>query len=523
MIFHPDTNPEASSGNSEDHLHSLKEDTITQRVLKGLFWTFTGTGAEFVLQAGALLLLARLISPEEFGVVGAAMVVVHFSIIFSQLGIGSALVQHPNLETRHIRTGFTVSLLFGLLLTVFVTLLAPVIAAFFQMQQLINILMILSIVFFLQGVSVVSESLLKRQLDFRLLTSIEVSSFAVGYGVVGVGLALLKYGSWALVGATLIQALMKSILLLFFQGHQKRLSLDKQTLRELFYFGSGLTIGRIFLYFANQGDNMVIGRWLGAETLGIYGRAYQLMVMPASLFGRAVDKVLFPALAKVQDSSQRLAAAFKRGMALTALFVLPASAVMFIMAPEIILVLLGSAWQEVIVPFRILAVGMFFRTGYKVTGTLARAKGAVYNLAWRHGLYGAMVLGGAWLVLPYGISGVAAAVVGALTIYFFLMMDLSLKITKVSWLELLKVQIPALNSTVTLLLLTWLLVSLLRRHNFPAIGILGIVSIANFLCLIIFYRYFPKRFIGEDGAWFAKTILKSINRQCGNLGHKNSE
>lgn len=523
MIFHSDSNPGNSPGDSEDHHNPILPKTITQRVFKGLFWTFTGTGAEFVLQAGTLLLLARLISPEEFGVVGAALVVVNFSSIFSQLGIEAALVQHPNLETRHVRTGFTVSLFFGLVLTVLVILVAPVVAAFFHMQQLINILYVLSSVFLLQGISVAAESLLKRQLSFRLLASIEVASFAIGYGVVGVVLALLKYGSWALVGATLIQALIKSILLLLFQRHRKGFFLNKQTLKELFYFGSGLTMGRVFLYFAIQGDNMVIGRWLGAETLGIYGRAYQLMVLPASLFGRAVDKVLFPALAKVQDSSQHLAVAFKRGMALTALFVLPANAVMFIMAPEIIYVLLGPAWQEVIIPFRILAVGMFFRTGYKVTNTLAKAKGAVYHLAWRHGLYGAMVLVGSWFAYPYGISGVAMAVVGALVIYFFLMTGLSLRITGVSWMELLKSQMPAFYSTFMIILLTWLLVYLFRGCNFPAISILGIVSTANCLFLVVFYRFFPKKIVGEDGVWFAKTVLHTLNSRFGNHEHKKME
>jgi len=144
-------NQDASKKASEDHHHSQPEHSLTRRVLKGFFWTFTGTGAEFVLQIGFLLLLARFVSPKEFGVVGAALVVVNFSAIFSQLGIGSALVQHPNLEARHIRTGYTVSLLFGVLLMLIVILLAPLITAFFQMQELTNILIVLSIVFPLWG------------------------------------------------------------------------------------------------------------------------------------------------------------------------------------------------------------------------------------------------------------------------------------------------------------------------------------------------------------------------------------
>jgi len=507
----PDKNQRSLLETLKNSNNADSEQSITKRVLKGLFWTSAGTGAEFVLHAGALLLLARLISPEEFGVVGAAMVVINFSVIFSELGIGSALVQCPRLDEKHLRTGFTISLLFGLLLTLLVLLLSPVIAAFFQMPKLKTILMVLSIVFFLQGMSIVAESLLKRDMDFRKLTAVEVSSFALGYGITGVVMAFLGYGVWALVGATLIQALVKSTLLIVIKGHRKRLLLDKKTLNELLTFGSGLTMARIFLYFANQGDNLVTGRWLGAESLGIYGRAYQMMVMPASLFGKIVDKVLFPALAKVQDSPQRLAKAFKQGMAITGLIVLPSSAVMFILAPEIISVVLGPVWQKVVVPFQILAVGMFFRTGYKVTGTLARAKGAVYNIAWRNGLYGVMVLAGSWLALPYGLSGVATAVVVALTIYFFLMTTLSLRITKLGWLTLIKAQIPAFNSMVIMVFSTWAIVSLLRDNNFSAIAILSIIAAVIFLHLIIFYRYFPLVFIGKDGVWLVSVIVDSIS------------
>jgi len=184
---------------------------------------------------------------------------------------------------------------------------------------------------------------------------------------------------------------------------------------------------------------------------------------------------------------------------------------MFILAPEIILVVLGPAWQKVVAPFQILAVGMFFRTGYKVTGTLARAKGAVYNIAWRNGLYGVMVLAGSWLALPYGLSGVATAVVVALTIYFFLMTTLSLRITKLGWLTLIKAQIPAFNSMVIMVFSTWAIVSLLRDNNFSAIAILSIIAAVIFLHLIIFYRYFPLVFIGKDGVWLVSVIVDSIS------------
>lgn len=490
---------------------------MTKQILRGLFWTFTGTGLGFVLQAIVLVVLARLISPEEFGVVGAAMVLVNFSTIFSQLGIGSALVQHPNPEDRHLNTGFTLSILLGLLFTILITLVSPFIASFFQMEALTEILMSLSLVFFLQGLSVVAESLVKRELNFRLLTVIDVSSFIVGYGIFGIGLAIMQFGPWALVGATLIQTMMKSGLLFLIPLHKKRIRLDMNAVKELFYFGGGLSLGQICLSFATQGDNFIVGRWLGAEALGIYGRAYQLMVMPASLFGRIVDKVLFPALAKMQDSKTNLAIAFKRCIGLIALCVLPSSLVMFILAPEIIVVLLGPSWRGVILPFRILALGMYFRTAYKITGILARATGAVYNLAWRHALYGTMVLMGAWVARSYGIAGVAFAVVCALLVYYLLMISLSLRITQISWREFFYFQRPAFNLTIILIILSWGVALPFRLKEYASISILGIALSAICLCLIMCYRYAPRRYFGDSGIWLIKLLNENISKLLGKV------
>ena len=151
-------------------------ESISHRTLRGLFWMFLGKGTQAVLQVLVLGILARLLTPADFGLVSASLVVVGLSTIFSQLGIGPAVVQRSNLESRHLRTGFTISVLFSLALAGLICLFAPSFAGFFRLEGLTPVLRAMSLVFPFQGLSVVAESLLQRDLSFRRLAGINTIS-----------------------------------------------------------------------------------------------------------------------------------------------------------------------------------------------------------------------------------------------------------------------------------------------------------------------------------------------------------
>ena len=387
---------------------------MTHQALRGLLWTAWGKGGQAVLQVLALVVLARLLSPADFGVVSAAVVVVGFASVFSKLGLGPALVQRADLEPRHVRTAFAASVYFGLLVGGVLWLAAPAIAGFFRIDGVEPVMRALAWLFPLRGLSVVAESLVQRDLGFRRLANLEVGTFALGYGAVGIPLAALGYGVWALVAATMSQSILNTLLLLVLRPHPMHVLLDRRSFGELMSFGGGFTIARLFNDLALQGDSLVVGRWLGPEALGLYGRAHQLMATPAALFGQILDQVLFPAMARVQDDVRRLAGAYTRGIALIALVMLPTSAALFILAPELIRLVLGPQWAGVVAPFQILAAGMLFRTSYKMSDSVVRATAAVYRRALRTAIYALLVIGGAWVGQHWGTTGVAFAVLGAL-------------------------------------------------------------------------------------------------------------
>ena len=157
-----------------------KPPSLTHRTVKGMAWTAFGSGAMAVLKILVLVLLTRLLSPADFGVVGAALIIITFSLTFSQLGLGPALVQRPVLEPGHISTAFFASTAFGFLVAAVVWLIAPLLAAFFRMEQLTLVVRWLAVVFPILGLTTVAENLIQRDLRFRLLANTDVIAYAVG-------------------------------------------------------------------------------------------------------------------------------------------------------------------------------------------------------------------------------------------------------------------------------------------------------------------------------------------------------
>lgn len=483
---------------------SRRDGTLSRRALGGFLWMAWGKGGQIVMQLVVLAVLARLLTPADFGVVSAAVVVIGATAVFAQLGLGPALVQHPDLEQRHVDTAFLTTCGLGLLLGALIYLTAPLTAAFFKMPTLEPVLHVLALIFPVQSLGVVSEWQIRRDLDFRWIANRDVAAYVLGYGGVGIPLAAAGAGVWALVWATMGQAVVKTAILLWARPPHLPPRMEKEALRELMYFGGGFTVAKLANYVAVQGDNLIVGRYLGPAALGFYGRAYSLMSAPASGFGAVLDAVLFPAMARVQDQPERLAAAYRRGVALIALLVLPTSAALVLIAPEVVAVLLGEGWDAVVLPFQVLGVGMLFRTSYKMSDSIARSTGAVYRRAWRQILYAALVLVGAWVGQFWGIVGVAAGALAALTVNFLLMAHLSLQLAHISARDYLAAHGPAALATVAILPPVLGVVLLLRSGGAaPWLVVMGTGATLAVGGLLMAWKA-PDQFVGPDGLWLAR-------------------
>lgn len=454
-------------------------------------WMAGGFAAQIFFQLVTLSILARLISPREFGVVGAALIAVSAAQILAESGLGPAIIQARVLRPEHIRVGFTLSVLLGVGFFAGLYLSADAIEQFFpDIDGLAPVLRLVSVVFVVRNLTV-GDFLMLRELRFRALAGIQLVSFAFGYGLVAIVLALNGYGVWAIAWGQVGQQVVFTVCVWVARPHSIRPQLAVQPLRELLTYGGGHTLAKIANWMARQGDNFVVGRFLGASALGLYTRAYQMMSMPANLFGKVADDVLFPSMAAVQDDLGRLSRAYLRSVTSIALLALPVSAVAAVLSREVILVLLGPDWLSLKPAFDVMVFAILFRTSYKLSDSLVRALGAVYRRAWRQTVYAVVVVAGAAIGQNWGIEGVAWAVLVAVTANFMLMAHLSLRLMSMPWRTFVVAHTPGVLLAVFTAAVAWPLGAAARSADLPPLVVLVIGTTGAMTATIILVRVAP--------------------------------
>lgn len=468
-------------------------ENLTQKTFKGFFWQFGGTIFKTFIQLGVLFILARLISKAEFGVAQSALVVVGLSKLLSQLGVGPALVQKANLTPVHIRVGSTISLGLSLLFFLIVFFSSGLLSDFFKMPELETVLKVVAIIFIIEGITTVSQSLLLRKMKQKVLVKIDFISYSIGYGVVAIILSYNGFGLWSLIIGQMMQSLLKCILSFIKCKHSIMPCFNKKAGGELLYFGGGFTIAKLFNYLALQGDNIVTGRYLGPDALGIYSRAYSIMVKPVSLIGDSIDKALFPAMAARQNQRDRLIEAFINGSKMISFLCIPISCALVLSSKEIVHVMLGIKWNDTIIPLQILTAGLIFRMGYKMGDCLSRATGNVYSRAKRQFVYAACVIFGCYIGSHWGIIGVAFGTLFAVTVNYILMIHLSLNILKINWGYFLKRTLSELHIAILLAIIFAVIIYLARQFFIADLMILLFsYGIYGLVIMVLFYFFSNK-------------------------------
>lgn len=490
---------------------------LTQQAIGGMFWTLSGSGVQGVVQLLVLMALGRLLTPAEFGVMGAAMVVVALSQIVSQVGVGPAIVQRRDLTPTEIRVAITLSFSLGLLLGAVVYLNAPVIAGFYRIPDVEPVLRSVAFLFPLEGLNTVGKALLTRDLRFRVYAAVELGSYLLGYACIAVLLAWYGHGVWALVIATLSQSAARTLAMVAIVRHPLRPSLNLAASRELLSFGFGHSLGQIGAVLSQQSDNFLVGRWLGPAALGIYGRAYSLMVMPTTIFGRIVMRVLFPLLSQLQDERRRLGNAYERGLAVVALLSLPISSFLWVLAPEFIDVVLGPAWQEVVLPFRLFTISLLFRMSSRMSEECAKAAGKVYHRAALTWTYAGLVVLGAAFGQQWGVGGVAVGVSLAMAIHWLNMVRLCQSVTGVTWARFGNAHLPAALLAGLIAVTAAAVGHAMRVVHLGSVPVLAAAGLAAAGVALAAARLRPDIWLGPHGLWAFKRAEHLVLRRSARL------
>jgi O-antigen/teichoic acid export membrane protein len=408
-------------------------ESLTRLTGRGFIWSFGGGLGQALMGVLSIVVLSRLLTPSEFGAAAAAALVVGLATAITQVGLGPALVQRSSLRDEEVFAAFVCSLAMSLALAVLLFLAAPTLNRLVGLPSESMLLRLLCLSLLLSGVAAVSRGLLQRALRFRAMTTVDLLAAGPGAFGVCVVLAVLGFGAFALVWGSIASSFITAV----GYGYLARPSLKAtgpvavwRNVRPLLRFGAPYSVLKLGNWFALNADNLVTANLLGPAALGIYVRAYRLLSEPANLIGGAADKVLFPALAKVRNDEQRLRGAYLRATSLVAMVAGPLSMLFVVLAPELVHVLMGSRWSEVVLPLQILAVVLVPRASYKISGSLTNATGAVIGGAWRQWLYAAEVLVACAIGARWGLTGVAAGASVAIVLHFLVMLRFSGRISK---------------------------------------------------------------------------------------------
>ncbi len=478
-----------------------------------MVWSGLGFGAQGLGQFLVVIVFARYLTKTDNGLVGAAVIVIALGQLFTEAGFGPAVIQRENLTDEHVRTAFALSMFTGLFMTVLVFAGAPLVADFFHQPPLTDIVRGLAFVFALQAPGVVAMAMLQRDLDFKSIAIAEMVSYFLGFALVGVVLAVNGVGVWSIVIAQLAQAALLTGILVVRRAHPRSLRPRRAESKDLVVYAGGMTAARGFNFLALNGDNSVVGNRMSAAALGAYKNAYLLAAFPAQMLGQVMDRVIFPVISRFQDNLERVASAYLRGVSLVATMTIPASVLAVLVAPELIHLLLGGGhkWDDVVLPFQIMAAGLLFRTSYKISDSLARAMGTVYRRAWRQGAYAAAVIVGALIGTYFGLGWVAFGVTIAIFINYLLMAQLSIQTAKITWGRFVVCQIRGL-ALAGLVAAVAIPVVLALRSALPSGSVLtnleiilaGTVSALAALGLAWLLR--PELTLGDDGRWLIAVI-----------------
>ena len=356
------------------------------------------------------IVLARLLPPDTFGLIGLAYIVLGFGNVFVNLGMGPALIQRQTLTNRHLRVAFTLSLSMAVVLAFILAAAAPLCGALLRDPRVVPVLRVLAFGFVISGLGIVSNALLLRELAFRKLFYVGLLSMGV-QAVVAVSLALTGHGVWSLVWAALLQQAVQTAASYAWAPYSLGVLLSRKETGELAGFGAGISLSSVCNYVALQGDYFVVGRLLGTAPLGIYTRVYSLMSIPTTQVAQALGGVLFPAASRLQDDPQRLRRAFEYSLSAIGFFTLPTMTLIVVVAPELIVGVYGPVWAPAIVPLQILGGFGAFRSLYSTVANFVRAKGWVYRILACQIVYGtSVVLGSSVGALSAGLEGVAVGV-----------------------------------------------------------------------------------------------------------------
>jgi len=403
----------------------------------------------FVLRIVALMILARLLDPKDFGLVGMVTAFTSVLNLFRDFGLSTATVQREDISEEQISTLFWINLLVGAILTILLAIMAPVVVRFYHEPRLFWVTISLASGFFINAAGVQHSALLQRELRFTALAVIQIIALAVSTAL-GISAALLGFGYWSLVVLSITLPLISTIAYWIAASWIPGKPRKTAGILPMIHFGGAVTLISLIVYVAYNLDKVLLGRFWGAEALGIYGRSYQIINIPTDNLNSAVGEVAFAALSRLQGEPQRLRSYFLKGYTLVLALTVPITCIIGIFPYDLVMVILGPKWYSATRILQLLAPTILIFAIINPLGWLLFALGMVKRSIKIALVLAPVVITGYSIGLRYGSNGVALGFSVAMMLWALPHIAWGVHGTAISFGDVMKVTLkPVLSGAVS--------------------------------------------------------------------------
>ena len=423
--------------------------SLSAGVRGGARWMVGARVGSQVLQFIGVLITARLLHPSDYGKMAVVYPVIGFSVIFTNLGLNSAVIHRERLTQAILDTAFWLNAFSGVALTLLVSALSFPLAHLFHEPQLVPLLCLASLDFTL-AIAVVHASLLERALRFRTVAVIESLGALFGLTTI-VGGAALGWGAFALVLGPMTYTVVTVIGFFSVVRYRPHSGIDRTAARDLWEHARGVTGFQAVTFWTRNADTLLLAAVVSQAALGLYNRAYNLMRMPIDHTLALMGRVLYPALARLQHDRERMARAWLLALSMTVIVTAPVTLFLAVAAPSAIHVLLGERWLGMVPVLRLLALAGLPQVMTATAPGLLRATGDTQLLFRLSSVLGVLTVAAMCAGLPWGTVGVSTALLVKFSLDVPVVMHVCCRQAGVRWTELVTATRSALVACAALL------------------------------------------------------------------------
>ncbi|MGB5850306.1 MAG: lipopolysaccharide biosynthesis protein, partial [Ignavibacteriaceae bacterium] len=414
---------------------------LKHKIFDGVVWNSIGLIIDDGLSIIVKLILARLLLPEDFGIIGFAIVFIGMIRVFSDMGMTAALIQRKDVDLEPIDydTAFWVGIAWGIFLAAILAFaVAPIAASFFNEPLLASIIPVLSISFVLKPLTTVHIVNITRELDFKRIVLPQNISRIIA-AVIAIIMALTGYGVWSLVFQRVLTNLFLVFIYTFISPWRPQMRYSNVSFKKIFSFGIYTTGTRIFNYLTNNIDYLLIGKMLGAQSLGVYSLAYNLTYVVRGQIMNVVNKVFYPTYSKVQDDLLTIKRYYFKVVKYNCIVIYPLMVGLILLAEPFVLIGLGEKWSEAVIPLQLMAGAGLVHLLTSSNTILLRGIGKprlemIMSVVKTVGVTVPFIVLG---VIYYGVNGAAGGLLAAKIVIFFINNFTLRKVAGIKFLEIL--------------------------------------------------------------------------------------